>query len=244
VAETRCFQLFISEHTGARVFRERSPDSQFNGGRGDSTLKRRFAFLYLIMPQLSFFETEETTPDGLIYRQDFVSAKEEDELIARFANLPLAPFQFGAFEGKRRVASFGWKYDYSAQRLTRTVEIPAWIKPLIARVEEAAALRDAVQQILFTEYVPGAGIGWHRDKRAFGTVCGLSLASSCPFRFRRTVGATWQRYTLSCDRRSLYGMSGSARSLWEHSIAQSPSALWRTPVVKLASGLRSRMLEM
>jgi hypothetical protein len=34
-----------------------------------------------------------------------------------FASLPLAPFQFGAFEGKRRVASFGLRYDYGVRRL-------------------------------------------------------------------------------------------------------------------------------
>lgn len=172
------------------------------------------------MRQLSLFEAKAEKPDGLLYWPDFVSLEEEHELTERFASLPLAPFQFGAFEGKRRVASFGWKYDYTQQRMTSAAEIPHWIRPVIARVEKAAAMRTGdVQQLLFTEYVPGAGIGWHRDKRAFGIVCGLSLASACPFRFRRKAGSGWQRYTLNCDRRSLYAMSGDARSVWEHSIA-------------------------
>ncbi len=172
------------------------------------------------MSQLPLFEAKDEKPDGLLYWPDFVSPEEEQELTGRFSSLALAPFQFGGFEGKRRVASFGWRYDYSEQRITRSAEIPDWIRPIIARVEEVASLRAGdVQQLLFTEYVPGAGIGWHRDKKAFGAVCGLSLASACPFRFRRKSGAKWQRYTLRCDRRSLYAMSGAARSVWEHSIA-------------------------
>jgi hypothetical protein len=36
----------------------------------------------------------------------------------------LQPFQFGAFEGKRRVASFGWRYDYSQQKLQQAEALP------------------------------------------------------------------------------------------------------------------------
>src|SRR5256885_15513706 len=131
------------------------------------------------MSQPHLFKSEERKPDGLHYWPNFISAEEERELTGRFSSLPLIPFQFGAFEGKRRVASFGWKYDYGAQRIARAAEIPEWIRPIIARLEQAAALRDTVEQLLFTEYAPGAGTGWHRDKKAFGTVCGLSLASAC-----------------------------------------------------------------
>ena len=172
------------------------------------------------MRQLSLFKADDARPDGLVYWPDFISFQEERELIVRFSGLSLVPFQFGAFEGKRRVASFGWKYDYAEQRLVRAAAIPNWIGPIIARVEAATALRPgAVQQLLFTEYIPGAGIGWHRDKKAFGMVCGLSLASACPFRFRRKSAAKWERFTMSCDRRSLYSMFGEARSAWEHSIS-------------------------
>ena len=62
------------------------------------------------------------------------------------------------------------------------------------------------------------GIGWHRDKRQFDRIFGLSLGSSCKFRFRRAAGEKWQRYTLETAPRSLYMMSGESRSVWEHSI--------------------------
>jgi hypothetical protein len=37
----------------------------------------------------------------LRYQPDFVSAEEEAALIGHISALPLTPFQFGAFEGKR-----------------------------------------------------------------------------------------------------------------------------------------------
>jgi alkylated DNA repair dioxygenase AlkB len=166
--------------------------------------------------QLSLFEAG---PAGLSYKPDFISADDEQELIARFNELPLAPFQFGAFEGKRRVASFGFRYDYTDQRLHEAEPLPEWIIPLAGRVARSASLpQDAVRHVLFTEYETGVGIGWHRDKAAFDLVFGLSLVSACKLRFRRKNGNAWKRFTLDAAPRSLYRMDGDARSVWEHSI--------------------------
>ena len=51
-------------------------------------------------------------------------------MIGRIAALPLQRFQFGAFEGNRRVASFGYRYDYSLQRLAEAEPIPDWVLPV------------------------------------------------------------------------------------------------------------------
>src|ERR1700722_11007823 len=115
--------------------------------------------------QLTLFPAAAAGPQGLQYFPDFVSADTEQELIAHIRALPLQPFQFGAFEGKRRVASFGWRYDYSEQRLLRAETLPDWIAREIPRVEAfGGLLAGAIRQVLFTEYEAGAGIGWHRDK--------------------------------------------------------------------------------
>jgi alkylated DNA repair dioxygenase AlkB len=140
-------------------------------------------------------------------------------LIAHIAALPLAPFQFGAFEGKRRVASFGWRYDYAHQRLEPADDLPEWLKPLIEKIETEEGLPPGtIRQVLCTEYEAGAGIGWHRDKPHFDRVFGLSLGSPCKFRFRKAIGEKWQRFTLNAGPRSLYMMSGASRQVWEHSI--------------------------
>src|SRR3954451_4906623 len=69
------------------------------------------------MTQLGLFAEPQAGPAGLRYADDFVEAAAEQALIGRIAALPLQRFQFGAFEGNRRVASFGYRYDYTLQRL-------------------------------------------------------------------------------------------------------------------------------
>lgn len=166
---------------------------------------------------LSLFAATFGGPAGLRYEADFISPVEEQDLIGQIQRLPLQPFQFGAYEGKRRVASFGWRYDYAERRLEAAAELPFWLLPLIARIE-AFAQSAPVRQVLCTEYDQGVGIGWHRDKPHFDEVFGLSLASACRLRFRRRNGEKWERFTLEAQPRSLYMMTGAARQIWEHSI--------------------------
>jgi alkylated DNA repair dioxygenase AlkB len=172
-----------------------------------------------VTSQLSLLPDASLTPAGLQYQPDFVSERDENDLVRHIRSLPLQPFQFGAFEGKRRVASFGWRYDYSQQRLQQAEVLPDWIAPLIARVATFAGLpAGAIRQVLITEYEAGAGIGWHRDKPHFEEVFGLSLLSACRFRFRRRTDGGWQRCELDAEPRSLYLMTGESRHVWEHSI--------------------------
>ncbi len=172
------------------------------------------------MSQLALFEDEAFAgPEGLRYEREFVSEEIERELIARVAELPLKPFQFGAFEGHRRVKSFGFRYDYTLQKLTESDPIPDWLGAIARPVETFGNLPEgSVRQMLCTEYDTGVGIGWHRDKPHFGKVFGLSLGSACKFRFRRRHGDKWERFTLRAEPRSLYLMEGEARHEWEHSI--------------------------
>jgi alkylated DNA repair dioxygenase AlkB len=171
------------------------------------------------MTQLGLFADRNAEPEGLRYQPEFVSKATEAELIAHIAELPLQPFQFGAYEGKRRVASFGFRYDYSLRKLREADPIPAWLASIIAPVEKFGDLpAGSVGQILCTEYDVGVGIGWHRDKPHFDQVFGLSLGAPCKFRFRRAAGEKWQRFTLTAEPRSLYMMSGESRQAWQHSI--------------------------
>jgi alkylated DNA repair dioxygenase AlkB len=155
----------------------------------------------------------------LRYQPDFIAADKEAELIGHIRALPLAPFQFGAFEGKRRVFSYGSRYDYTAQRIAPADPLPEWITAIAERVEVFAKLpAGAVAQVLCTEYEPGTAIGWHRDKPHYDQVFGLSLASACKFRLRRKSGAHWERYSFDAQPRSLYVMTSASRKVWEHSI--------------------------
>lgn len=168
--------------------------------------------------QQSLFARDEI-PAGLRYEPGFISPAEEAELLTRIRTIEVQPFQFGAFEGKRRVAWFGWQYDYDVRQLVRVDDIPAWLRPLIERIEAFdRCAPGSIRQVLMTEYEAGAGIGWHRDKPHFDRIYGLSLRTHCRFRFRRKRDRKWERYTLEAEPCSLYRLDGPARHEWEHSI--------------------------
>jgi alkylated DNA repair dioxygenase AlkB len=168
--------------------------------------------------QLALFSDTPALPDGLRYSADFISHEVERELVMRVAALPLQPFQFGLYEGKRRVASFGWRYDYSQRRLLPAEPFPGWLTALIRQSEAFGGSDTRIDQVLCTEYEAGVGIGWHRDKPHFGRIFGVSLGSACRLRFRRQTGDTWERRALDVEPRSIYAMSGPSRLEWEHSI--------------------------
>jgi alkylated DNA repair dioxygenase AlkB len=66
---------------------------------------------------------------------------------------------------------------------------------------------EQLAEMLVTEYLPGAGIGWHRDAPPFGIVVACSLLSDCRFRLRHgSKGRTDAVVTLE-------------RTQWQHSIS-------------------------
>ncbi|HEX6046583.1 MAG TPA: alpha-ketoglutarate-dependent dioxygenase AlkB [Pyrinomonadaceae bacterium] len=169
--------------------------------------------------QLDFFKN--ALPEGLTYRPSLISVAEEKALIAEVSELPFREFEFHGYVGKRRVVSFGWKYDFSSQRLQKADDVPDYLIGLRELAGEFAGLDpEALQQVLVTEYASGAGIGWHRDKAVFGEVVGVSLVTPCTLRFRRKAGDGWQRANLHAEPRSAYHLRGPARSEWEHSISR------------------------
>lgn len=158
-------------------------------------------------------------PEGLVYRGELISPAEEAALAHRIAQLPFKAFEFRGFVGKRRVVSFGWRYDFNQQRFEAAEPIPDWLSPLRAQAAAFAGLpAESFAQALVTEYAPGAAIGWHRDRPQFSEVVGVSLLAPCVFRLRRRRGSGWDRAAFEAEPRSAYLLSGSARRDWEHSI--------------------------
>lgn len=162
---------------------------------------------------------EREYPAGFRYQPGLLDAGDEAALLARLRALPFRAFEFHGYAGKRRVVPFGWQYDFAGRHLRKAAPIPDFLLDLRVRAATLGALApEALQQVLVTEYSPGAGIGWHRDKPVYGQVVGISLLAPCVFRFRRPTRDTWARINLTAAPRSGYLLSGPARSLWEHSI--------------------------
>ena len=165
------------------------------------------------------FTPEASTPAGFKYQEEFISADEERHLIEGIRELPLTPFEFQGYVANRRVLSFGWQYDFNTRELRKADDIPAFLMPLREQSAEFAGLAPSeLQHVLLTEYAPGAGIGWHKDKAAFGEVVGISLLSGCVFRLRRKKASGWERASVRAERRSAYLLAGPSRTEWEHSI--------------------------
>jgi alkylated DNA repair dioxygenase AlkB len=169
--------------------------------------------------QLSLLGSAPSLPEGLKYRSDLLPPDGERELVERFAELPFKPFEFQGYLGKRRVVSFGWQYDFNTMEIRRVEDMPAFLLPLRDSAAAFAGLASSdLQLVLLTEYAPGAGIGWHKDRSVFADVVGISLVSPCVFRLRRKKEKGWERASFTAEPRSIYVLQGPARTEWEHSI--------------------------
>ena len=170
--------------------------------------------------QLGFFGAATPAyPEGFVYRPDVISAGEESELLENVKDLPFKEFEFQGYVGKRRVVSYGWRYDFNDRSLQKSRDIPEFLLSLREVAGSFGGIPpEKLQQVLVTEYSEGAAIGWHRDKDVFGEVVGISLLSPCTFRLRRKAGEKWERVSLTAEPRSAYLLKGPSRTEWEHSI--------------------------
>lgn len=165
------------------------------------------------------FGSDASLPAGFRYGANFLDASEEQALLNQIVALPFKEFQFHGFLGKRRVVSFGWRYDFNGGVLSKTDDMPAFLMVVRKKAASFAGVPPSnLQQVLVTEYRPGAAIGWHKDRSVFGDVVGISLLAPCTFRFRRRREAGWDRVNTKVEPRSIYLLRGPSRSEWEHSI--------------------------
>ena len=160
-----------------------------------------------------------TEPPGFRYQPDLLSPAAEGDFTAQFESLPFKPFDFHGYQGNRRIVSYGYRYDYSGRTLRASDAMPEFLMPLRDIASSFSGIHaEALQQALVTEYAPGAGIGWHRDKPMFEDVVALSFLAPCVLRLRRHDGTRWERHSVEIAPRSAYLLHGPVRREWEHSI--------------------------
>jgi alkylated DNA repair dioxygenase AlkB len=158
-------------------------------------------------------------PEGFRYWPRILAPGRSAGLAARLAELPFVPYEFQGYVGNRRVVSFGRRWNPAARAVEPAAPPPGFLAELRDEVAAATGLRAAeFVQVLVNEYPPGAGIGWHRDRPAWGRVLGVSLLAPCTFRLRRRNGEGWDRASPVLEPDSAYLLSGEARRAWEHSI--------------------------
>lgn len=168
---------------------------------------------------LSLFEAISAPVSGFKYDPELISRKDEHELLSRIITLPFGTVVFRGVEARRRIVQFGWDYRFASRKATPAAPIPAFLLPLRERAAALADVRpEQLEEVLVTEYPPGAGIGWHRDAPPFGIVVGVSLLSLCKFRLKPVGTSQGKIVTVRLEPRSAYVLAGEARSSWLHSI--------------------------
>lgn len=171
---------------------------------------------------LTLFDELPVLPEGFHYYPDFITQAEEQQLMAAIQQLELHAMVFHQYTAKRKVASFGYDYNFSTRKLTKGMAIPDSFNWIIDRVaEQLFTSRDRIAELLITEYPIESVINWHRDAPPFETIAGISLGADCTFKLRpydKSLRSGKFITSLTVRQRSLYIMQGPAREAWEHSI--------------------------
>lgn len=150
---------------------------------------------------------------GFTLRENYVDAEEERELLR---HIDAGPWQT---DWRRRIQQYGLGYGpEGGNRPTWLRDFPEWLKPLAQRVARDAAFERFPENCVINEYVPPLGIGPHKDYPAFGpTIACVSLGSDIVLDFKHPERGL--RVPVYVPARSLWVITGEARSVWQHGIA-------------------------
>lgn len=162
---------------------------------------------------------QETEPEidisGLTYIPDFISAQEQDFLLAQIDQ------QSWLADLKRRVQHYGYKYDYKARAVGNDAylgPLPDWLSSISKKLHNDGIFPSVPDQAIVNEYLPGQGISAHIDcVPCFAdTIASLSLGSPCIMEFSNP--GTGEKKSIVLEECSLIILSGSARYEWQHAI--------------------------
>ena len=150
-----------------------------------------------------------TTPNGLIYIEDFITSDEENTFLQHINNLDWDTTL------SRRTQQYGYTYPYKLKNsLVETIPIPEIFSEIKQKIENISEKQ--FDQLIINEYTPGQGISAHTDHiRLFDdTIAILSLGSDIIMKF--TKGDLLYEHFIK--RNSLTIMQSDSRYLWKHSI--------------------------
>jgi alkylated DNA repair dioxygenase AlkB len=167
----------------------------------------------VIQQELLPFEPTPAVP-GFTLVPDYIDAEQEGTLLA---HVDSGPWQS---DYRRRIQQYGLGYGSDVRGSTPTWirDFPEWLSALGHRVHAQGHIERFPENCVVNEYIPPLGIGPHKDYPAFGpTVVCISLGSDIVLDMthpRRTL-----RVPVIVPARSLWVLTGEARSEWMHGIA-------------------------
>jgi len=193
--------------------------------------------------QAHLFAASSAGPPGFTYDPQFLSIAEEAQLLEVIRTLPFEEAQYKEWRARRRIVSFGGRYDFTHQELTDGPPIPEFLQPLRARLAGWAAIPEQrIQHAMIAEYRPSTPLGWHRDVPQFEEVMGVSLLGHARLRFRPWPPVSGQRATWKIDLepRSAYLLRGAARWQWQHAVSPTRELRYSLTFRTRNTQLRSR----
>ena len=177
--------------------------------------------------QADLFSPQPSLPEGFRYEEAFLDVHEEQLLLASLAALPLQEAQYKDWTAKRRIVSYGGRYDFSRNELLPEPPIPPYLWSLRQKAAQWLGIgADELQHALVAEYRPGTQLGWHRDVPEFEVVVGISLGGPARMRLRRyphRAGTRDRSLVVDLAPRSVYALRGQARWGWQHAISPTKS---------------------
>ncbi|PWA75715.1 Nucleotide-binding, alpha-beta plait [Artemisia annua] len=199
-------------------------------------------------------EASEMNIPGVYLIHDFISAQEEEQLLAAVDARPWHNL------AKRRVQHYGYEFCYNIRNVDtqqRLGELPSFVAcvldkvPVFQKLDEAADV--SLDQLTVNEYPSGVGLSPHIDTHsAFeGSIYSLSLSGPCIMEFRRysnTNACFGDRDAESCDNssncirkaiylppRSMLLLSGEGRYAWQHYIPHHKIDMVKDTIIRRGS---------
>lgn len=162
--------------------------------------------------------------DGFDHHPELVPAEQWESLREWFESSTEIPWET-AIEG-RKVAQFGFRYDYEAQAVD-----PNPVAPVPPILQELPGVGQNFTQCIVNVYEANEGIPYHSDDAAFGEhIRVFCFGDERPIRFRRRVikkeegtraeTVELHRFSKPVGSRDCYELSGEARHLWQHSVSE------------------------
>lgn len=154
--------------------------------------------------------------------------------------LELEEAPYRQYVAKRRIASFGFEYDFSSRAVRSAAALPDFLFPLRQKAARWAGVApSAFAHGLVTEYRPGTQLGWHRDTPEFGLVVGVSLAGAARMRLRPWPARKGGKaVVLDLPPRSAYLLRDEARWKWQHAISATPALRYSVTLRTLRAGVQ------
>ena len=166
---------------------------------------------------------------GLSYIPNYIDESSEAALLETIDAQPWM------HDLKRRVQHYGWRYDYKARNVTNDLkigELPDWLQGYATKLQQAGLFYEMPDQVIINEYQPGQGISAHIDcVPCFAdNIASLSLGSPCVMDFTHATTGGKQSHLL--EPRSLLMLTGDARYVWQHAIAERKSDRYNSQIIQ------------